>query len=188
MTRTFTENLALLAQLAVKEGLNLQTGQELIIAANIGDAPLVRLITREAYEAGAKNVFIQWNDETTQLTRYQVGSDEAIAYAPTWYYDGITQALSENAARLAITSADPSLLSTVDANRVAISSRAQGIAGKKASEYIGGFLINWSIIGAASPAWARQVFRGLPEEEAVGPEDLPKQEPTLRNLSGAVAK
>ena len=41
------------------------------------------------------------------------------------------------------------------------------MAYRPALELITGFAINWCVIAAATPAWAKSVFPGLPEAEAV---------------------
>src|SRR5215203_4421166 len=122
MQRTFEENLALYAKLAVREGVALARGQELIVVADIDQAPFVRLVVAEAYRAGAKHVEVLWGDPEVIVTRFVEGSDEAIEYAPAWLIDGITRAHRENAARLGIVGADPSLLTGIDPQRVATSS------------------------------------------------------------------
>ncbi len=167
MTRSFDENLQLYAELAIREGVNLQPGQELILAADIGDAPFVRMVVREAYRAGAKNVFVAWGDEQVALTRFKEGTDEAIGTVSQWFIDGVERALQDGAARLGIISSNPSLLRDVDPDRVATSSKAHGIASKKVGDLITGFHINWSLVGAASPGWAKQVFPGESESVAV---------------------
>lgn len=167
MQRSFDQNLALYAELAIREGVALAPGQELILAAETGDAPLVRLLVAEAYRAGAKNVEVLWSDPGVTLARYREGSEEAIAYVPIWLVDGITRAHRENAARLGVISSDPGLLSNVSPERVATNSRAQSAAKKEMSELITGFAFNWSLVGAASPGWAAKVFPGIPVDEAV---------------------
>lgn len=167
MPRSFEENLSLYAQLAVREGLNLASGQELIVAADIVSAPLVRLVVAEAYRAGAKNVEILWNDPEITLTRYCEGSDEAMNYAPMWLIDGITRAHRENTARLGIISADPALLADVDPVRIATSSKVVSAAKKEMSELITEFAFNWCVIGAAAPGWASRVFPDLETSDAV---------------------
>lgn len=42
-----------LAEVAVKVGLQLRKGQDLVITAPVVALPLVRLITKHAYQAGA---------------------------------------------------------------------------------------------------------------------------------------
>lgn len=167
MPRPFHENLARYAELTIREGVNLQPGQELILAADIGDAEFVRLVVREAYRAGATNVFTVWSDEVVTLTRYQEGSDEAIGTVPQWFFDGQVQAFRKNAARLGISSGNPSLLRDVNADRVAIASKALGQATRELSEVIAGFQVNWCVVGAASPAWAAKVFPNLSADEAL---------------------
>ena len=167
MQRSFEENLNLYAKLIVGEGLALASGQELLVFAEIDQAPFVRLVVAEGYRAGAKNVEVLWSDPQTMLTRYREGSDEAIATTPNWLFDGITRAHRENAARLQISSGDPGLLANVDPQRVAISSRARSRSTKETSKLVSGDHINWCLAGAASPGWAAKVFPGLPEDEAV---------------------
>lgn len=166
MSRSFQENLQRYAELAVAEGVALAPGQELLVFAEIGSAPLVRLVAAEAYRRGAKNVEVFFSDPELSLARYRDGSDEAIGYAPQWLIDGVATAHRANAARLGILSTDPALLSQVAPDRVAAQSKAQGQARRVISEIIAGFEINWSLIGAASPAWASRVFPNLPADEA----------------------
>ncbi|HCY53493.1 MAG TPA: aminopeptidase, partial [Kandleria vitulina] len=42
------------AQLIVRQGVNLQKGQDLVISADVECAPLVKEIAKEAYKAGAR--------------------------------------------------------------------------------------------------------------------------------------
>lgn len=167
MSRSFEENLQRYAELAVAEGVALAPGQELLIFAEIGSAPLARLVATEAYRRGAKNVEVFYSDPELTLAKYAHGSDEAITYAPQWLIDGIAAAHRSNAARLGILSTDPALLAGVSPDKVAAQSKAQGQARRIISEIIAGFEINWSMIGAASPAWASRVFPNLPTDEAV---------------------
>lgn len=165
--RSFEENLSLYAKLAIQEGVALAPGQELIISAEIDQAPFVRLLTEEAYKAGAKNVEILWKDAEVAKIRFREGSDEAISYAPNWLFDGIARAHKENAARLAVASTDPQLLGGIPTDKVAKSSAAQGKASKPVSELISAMTINWCIVGAASPDWAKRVFPNDSPEDAV---------------------
>ncbi len=165
--RSFDENLRFYAQLTIKEGLGLAVGQELIMVAEIDQRQFVQLIVEEAYKAGAKNVEVLWKDPEVIKTRLRDGSDEAIAYAPIWLYDGITQAHRDGAARLGVASSDPQMLAGLSPERISTSSTAQSKATKPTSELISGFAINWCIVGAASVDWASRVFPDLPATEGV---------------------
>ncbi|WP_163454846.1 aminopeptidase, partial [Escherichia coli] len=70
-------------------------------------------------------------------------------------------------ARLAISGDDPALLSGQDPGRVARANRARSQAYQPALDLIANFATNWTIVSAATPAWARTVFPDLPEDEAV---------------------
>src|SRR3954469_25211522 len=91
-----------LAEVAVKVGLQLQKGQDLVITSPVVALPLVRLITKHAYLAGAGLVSTFYSDEETTLARYQYGSDESFDRASGWLYDGMAKAYEKDTARLAI--------------------------------------------------------------------------------------
>src|SRR5581483_10109996 len=71
------------------------------------------------------------------------------------------------AARLAITGGNPALLSKENPEHVSRANRSMSKAYRPALELITRHDINWTIVSAATPAWATAVFPGLPENEAV---------------------
>ena len=156
-----------LAEVAVKVGLGLQPGQELVMTAPLDAVPLARAITEQAYRAGAPLVTTFYTDELAALLRFTHAPDEAFDRAPSWLYEGMAAAFRSGAARLAIAGDDPSLLAGQDPDRVARANRARSKAYMPALELIAGFAINWSIVSASTPAWARTVFPGEPDEVAV---------------------
>src|ERR1700757_2944174 len=89
---THEQKLDRLAEVAIRVGLGLSSGQELFMTATLDTLPLVRRITEQAYRAGAKLVTTMLTDEESTLLRYQYGSDESFDYAPAWLYDGIATA------------------------------------------------------------------------------------------------
>ncbi|MDH2327163.1 aminopeptidase [Cereibacter sp. SYSU M97828] len=161
------QKLDRLAEVAVKVGLNLQPGQDLLLTAPMAALPLVRRIAAHAYKAGAGLVTPFFADEEITLARYRNAPDASFDKAAGWLYDGMAQAFSGNTARLAISGDNPMLLSAEDPDKVARANRANSRAYKPALEKIAGFDINWNIVSYPSPSWARQVFPDLPEDEAV---------------------
>ena len=156
-----------LAEVAIRVGLGLIPGQEVVLTAPIDAAPLVRRITEHAYRAGAKLVSPLFSDEQSTLARFQFASDPAFDYAPSWLYDGMARAFEAGAARLAIGGENPTLLAGQDPDRVARANRARSVAYRPALELITNFAVNWNIVCYATPSWARIVFPDLPEAEAV---------------------
>jgi aminopeptidase len=161
------EKLDRLAEVAVKVGLGLKEGQELIMSAPMDALPLARKITEQAYKAGAKLVTTFYADDSSALARFQYASDASFDYAPSWLQDGIANGFRSGAARLAIAGANPALLSKQDPAKVARANVAASKAGKPAMELITRHEINWTIVAAATPEWAKLVFPTEPEEIAI---------------------
>src|SRR6202000_298012 len=156
-----------LAEVAVKVGLRLEAGQDVLLTAPTAALPLVRKIAEHAYKAGAGLVTPIFSDEEMTLSRYRFAQEQSFDRAASWLYEGMSKAFSANTARLAIVGDDPMLLSGQDPARVARASKANSIAYKPALEKIVTFDINWNIIAYPSPSWARQVFPGDEEDVAV---------------------
>jgi aminopeptidase len=157
-----------LAELAVKVGLGLVPGQELMMTAPVEALPLARLITEHAYKAGAALVTTIFSDEKSTLLRYQHARDESFDVAAGWLYEGMASAFRGGAARLAIVGADPSLLSAQDPAKVARANKALSRAYRPALDLITDGYINWTLVPFAHPAWAQAVFPDATPEEAVG--------------------
>lgn len=159
MTDDFHEKLRKLARLSVRFGLNLQPGQELFLTADIEALPLVRLITEEAYKAGATGVIPLFADDAMTLAKFQHGSDAAIDAAPGWLYQALGDALSTGrVARLAISGDTPGLLSAQDPDRVGRANAARAIAARPFLDAITSDRTNWNIVPYVTPGWAAQVF------------------------------
>ena len=165
---TFEQKLDRLAEVAVRIGLGLNPGQELVLTAPTDALPLVRLITEHAYKAGAKLVTTFFSDDATTLARYQHAPDDSFDYAPTWYFDAIATAFKSGAARMAIAGANPALLAQQDPTKVSRANVAVSKAYKPAMEIITRHEINWCIVAGATPAWAALVFPNDPPELALG--------------------
>ena len=155
-----------LAEVAVRVGLNLQPGQDLVLTASVGALPLVRRIAEQAYKAGAGLVTPILSDDAVTLARYRHAPDAAFEASAGWLYDGMAAAFDKGAARLAIAGGDPMLLSAEDPDRVARANRAMAVAYTAARERITRFATNWTIVAWPDEAWARLVSPDLPTDQA----------------------
>ncbi len=164
---THEQKLDRLAEVAIRVGLGLAPGQELVMTATLDTLPLVRRITEQAYKAGAKLVTTLLADEEAQLLRYRYAPNESFDYAAGWLYDGMANAFRSGAARLAVAGGNPALLSQEDPEKVGRANRAVSKAYRPALELITRHDINWTIVAAATPAWAATVFPALPADEAL---------------------
>ncbi len=156
-----------LAEVAVRVGLNLQEGQDLVLTAPVAALPLVRPIVAAAYRAGAGLVTPILGDEQLQLARYENARDDSFDRAPEWLYQGMAQAFEGGAARMAIVGDDPMLLAQQDPDKVSRAGKANAMAYKPALDHIANFHINWSIVSYPSLSWARRMFPDLGDDAAV---------------------
>jgi aminopeptidase len=164
---SFEDKLDRLAEVAVRVGLGLREGQELVLTAPIDALPLVRRITDHAYRAGALLVTTLYADDPCVLSRYEHAPDASFDYAPVWLQDGIATAFRSGSARMGIAGTNPALLSGQDPAKVARANVAASKAAKPAMELITRHEINWTIVAAATPEWAKLVFPGEPVDAAM---------------------
>ena len=156
--RTHEDKLNQLAEVAVRVGLGLKAGQELLMTASLDALPLARRITEQAYRAGASLVTTLYADDEAALMRYHFAPDESFDRAANWLYDGMGTAFKAGTARLAIAGGNPALLSDEDPDKVSRANRAVSQAYRPALELITRHAINWTIVASATPAWAAAVF------------------------------
>ena len=156
-----------LANLAVKRGVGLQKGQNLLITAPIESLPLVRKIAEHAYKEGASIVTPLFTDSDITLSRFKYAPDESFDSATDWLFNGMGEAFDNNTARMAIAGDDPMLLSQMDPDKVSRANKAMAKAYKPARERITEFKINWNIVSWPGSAWASRVFPDLSIEEAI---------------------
>jgi aminopeptidase len=103
-----------LAEVAIKVGLQLKAGQDLLVTAPTAALPLVRKVAEHAYKAGAGLVTPILSDEAITLSRYRFAPDDSFDRAAGWLFEGMAKAFGANTARLAIVADNPMLLSGED--------------------------------------------------------------------------
>ena len=164
----FEHKLARYAETIVHVGLALKPKQQLIITAPIDSMPLVRAVTRAAYEAGCLYVTHVLEDDASTLIRYRYGSKKSFDFAPGWFFEAIGGALLGGAAQLMITGSDPFLLAGEDEKSVVRGTRSFHDARLPAVGPMQALLTNWCIAACATPGWARAIFPDHVADDALG--------------------
>lgn len=108
--KDFDKLLEKYAELVVKVGVNIQPGQVLIVQSPLETVQFTRLIVSKAYEAGAKYVQVEWDDEMISRIRYEKAPDNSFEYYPKWQADMMEQLAEGGGALLHIKVPDPMLL------------------------------------------------------------------------------
>ena len=166
-TDTFQQRLNAYAELLVKVGVNVQPGQKLIVRASTAAVELTRKVVELAYKAGSPFVEVMWADDGVTRARFAHGPDGSFDIVPHYRADGLNQLASEGAASLSIVASDPDMLRGTDPRRYATYLAAWRPLVKPFTDLSMSDSIAWCVAAAASPAWARRAFPGLPEEQAL---------------------
>ena len=128
MLPNFNENLQKYAKLLVAKGINVQQGDWVKMTITVDQAPLARLITKEAYALGAEKVIVKWSDDEISKLHYLHQPVEVLTNIPEYeIQESEDHVLNHRVSRLSIVSSDPGLLNEVDPAKIAT---YQNVAGK----------------------------------------------------------
>jgi len=155
------------ANLCVRVGINIQKDQPLVINAPVEGVEFVRLLAKRAYEAGAKEVYVNWNDGDIPRMKFEYAPMEVFENFPKWYADGMEDYAEKGAGFISISAQDPYLLKGIDPKKIAANNKSSSIALKKFREYTMNDINSWCVISIPTKKWAKRVFPDVNEEEAV---------------------
>ena len=158
--------LAKYADVAVRVGIGLEKGDRLLIRSSVEALDLTRIIVEQAYTAGAANVDVLWADDASSRARFSHGSAEA-AEAISSGSSFLLKAYELGDQIMSVTASDPAAMAGQDLAKIGQFQRINGEHLDPVFKAMGAMEVNWSIIAAASPAWAAKVFPDAPEDEAV---------------------
>lgn len=170
--KTHQEMLARYAEAIVKVGLNIRSGQRLIInlAATRGVphqfAPLVREVAKAAYSVGARFVDVIWGDEEMLRLRAQYAPRDSFDEYSSWMIDAVMNMVNKGDALLSITGANPDLFSGLDPEILGMMQRTHLQQFSRISEKVSANAINWCVVAAAGDGWAAKVFPTLEPDKA----------------------
>jgi aminopeptidase len=162
------------AELVINVGLNLRSGQRLLIIGPLANggaaleaAPFVRRIAESAYDVGAPLVEAVWGDEAMQLTRFEKAPQGSFEQYSSWLPRALTEHVAAGHAVVSVFANDPDHLQAQDPERISAVQQATARAVRPFRELLARNDTNWSVVAAAAPGWARRVFPDLPAEAAV---------------------
>lgn len=163
----FQNKLNEYAKLTVNLGINLQEGQPLVISAPIEGVEFVRLLAQNAYESGASDVFINWNDGDLTKLKYENAPMSVFENFPQWKCDAMVDYAEKGAGFISIHADDPELLKDIDPKKIAVANKAAGIGMKPFRKYTMNDINSWCVISIPTKGWAQRVFKDLAEDQAV---------------------
>lgn len=161
------ERIENFARLAVEFGVNVQKGEDVLITSPVESPELCRLITKAAYEKGARNVAIDWkDDELTRLT-YEYQDQETLNEVADWKLAKLDyQIAKKKSNRISIHAEDPDLLNGLDSEKISEAIRENSKKTKDYVKYTMNDIVSWLVISVPTKKWAKKVFPDLTEKEA----------------------
>lgn len=164
--QNFDADLKKYAHLIVKTGVNIQPSQTVVLYIAVTQQKLAHLITKEAYEAGANEVIVKWNDTYTTRQFLEHASLERLNNAPEYLSAEADYIVSKQAARISVISEDPDAFNGIDPKRIASYQTAMGKALHQVRKATQNNDLTWTVVAAADGPWAKKVFPDLDEQEA----------------------
>ena len=149
------------ARLALRVGVNVRPGQDVVVVANVEHAPLARTIARVAYGEGARWVDVHYGDNHVRRAKAELAPDEAVGWAPRWMIQRVDEEAERHTAYVVVVGEpDPDLFAGLDPRRVAESAIPE--VRRSIWNAIDRGDLPWTIVAFPTPRWATQVF-GEPE-------------------------
>lgn len=161
----FNQYLKKYAELIVSIGVNVREGQTVVLAISVEQVALARLIVKAAYNKGAKDVIVKWQDDA--INRLFLENSQSLEIVPLSQKMELDEHLEAEASRISVISSNPKALFGVDTDRIKKRQFVMGEAMQKMRRATQNNDISWTVVAAASPEWAKLVFPEVSEKEAV---------------------
>ena len=157
MTSTGAPTFEAYARLAVEVGLNLQPGQDVLIIADVEHAELTRALMRQAFEAGARYVDVEYRDARLARIRTDLSPEESLGWSPPHRVQQIRDLAERGGAIVQISGPpNPANFEGVDGERLARNSEVEWRRAYLDAVNEGRF--NWVVVAGPTRAWAERVF------------------------------
>ena len=154
------------AKLAVKIGINLQPGQDVVVNASTRLVDIVKEVVKQCYENGARSVTVDWSNEEVQKLNWLYADTEVLSEVPVWAEEKAKYRAETLPCKIWIDDTDPNAYAGVDVMKMAEVRKAQFKVMKKYRD-MSDNKDQWLIVAVPSPSWAKTVFPELETEEAI---------------------
>ena len=152
------------AELAVKVGANVEEGQHVVVKGLVEHAPFVREVVRQAYDAGARYVSVDYGDNHARRAMVEKADEGVLTWTPPYLLAHDDYIVENRAAVINIIGdPEPDLMKGLDPQRVG-KARMLELADRHYRN-VGQRLISWVIVAYPTEGWAQTVF---------GDPDVPK--------------
>lgn len=155
------------AQLAMEVGLQVKEGDIVSIRCPVEAQAFGRAAVQAAYEAGAKEVDINWGDDFVTRQRFENEALDHFTRFPEWQKVKFTDLAERGAKFLAISSTDPDLLDGIDSQKIIANQKSTAKGLEAYRKKMMNDEVSWCVISVPTGKWAQKIFPDQTEEEAV---------------------
>lgn len=167
------ENLIKYADVLLQKGINLQENQPVLINGAIENADFVRILVKEAYRLGAKEVIVNWRDGEIAKERLLHADVSVLENPKSWIPEYYHNMLDENVGIISLVSANPELLKGVPADRISLNSRSIGKELRFFNEAVMNSELTWCVAAVPTLLWANLIgLTGTDNEKVAGLWDI----------------
>ena len=154
------------ARLIVRVGANVQSGQEVMIYADLDQPEFVKMVVEEAYKAKAKKVMVEWNYPDLEKIHVRYQSLKTLGTVPEWQVARRQHQVDTVPCRIHLISEDPDGLKGMNTAKRAKARQMTYPILKPYADQLEGKQ-QWCIAAVPGIAWAKKVFPGLRASQAV---------------------
>lgn len=154
MKKTVLKNYA---KLIAKTGVNVKSGQDVIIRAELDQPEFVAYVAEECYRAGARNVRVEWSHQPVSRLNAIYQSEDTLAEVAPWQEEKLRDQSLSLPAVIYLESADPDGMNGVDVHKVSSASMRRFPKIKPYRDAMEN-KYQWCIAAVAGKNWAKKVF------------------------------
>lgn len=147
------------AKLIVKVGVNVKKGQGCIIVCPVEQHEFAKIVTEEAYRAGAKWVRIDWEYQDAVNLKYRHETVKTLSEVTTWEEEKAKYTADALPALIRIEAEDPDGLKGVNTEKMQKALVARQSILKKYRDAWDNKL-QWTIVAVPCVKWAKKIFPG----------------------------
>ena len=154
----FKENLQEYARMIAALGANVTPGKYVVLRCPIEAAELGRMVEKECFELGAKDVIMMWEDQRAARIRVDYADLEEFKTVPEWRAESRNYYAREGCVSIAIIAEDPDIFAGADSEKMMASTLAGRKAFKEFYKIMDEGGVRWTLAAYPNEAWAKKVF------------------------------
>ena len=154
------------ARVLLEVGVNLQKGQILVLQASTDALQLSRVVTRQAFEMGAKDVILYLDDPEVEHLRAKYCDTETLRDVPEWKKESLDYYLKQDSVQMSLHASHPTLNNDVPSDHLLAQNYTNNEIRNVVRKYIHAGTLKWT--GSVVPGvnWAKALYPDLDENTA----------------------